>query len=76
MLRVGGVGCAGWGGCWKIKGIFAFVKVICLYIEIMEIREKKKNFLYGYNLNISIVSILEYFLLFFFKRSGCLSCVW
>lgn len=74
MLRAGGVGCAGWGGCWKTKGTPAFAKVICPHTETMEIREKKKNSPHGHNLNTSTVSILEYFLLFFFKRSGCLSC--
>lgn len=43
--------------------------------ENMGRREKKKNYPYPHHLNTRPVSIVERFLLFFFERSGCSSCL-
>lgn len=49
-----------------------FCESIYPYRENMENREKKKDSPHSHHLNISTVSILEYLLLFFFKRSSVL----
>lgn len=53
-----------------------FVKATDPHPEVMGNRRKKKNHPQRHHLTISMVSILEYFLLFFFKRSGCFRCMW
>lgn len=58
----------------KTKGTpaLAFCESIYPHRENMESRKKKKDSPHSHHLNTSTVSILEYFLLFFFKRSGVL----
>lgn len=53
-----------------------FVKATYPRPEAMGNRGKKKNHPQRPHLTASAASILEYFLLSFFKRSGCFRCMW